>query len=281
VAAVDVYGNTVPRYHGTVHFTSTDPKAILPADYAFIQADGGSHYFSITLDTAGSQAIRARDTITTNLTGLRKGIAVQAASAAILTVAGFPSTDTAGSAHPVTVKAFDVYGNVATGYRGTVHFTSTDVAAALPINYAFTAADAGVHAFSVTFETAGTQSVRARDTVTSTITGLQKGIVVGPAAAALLSVSGFPSPDTAGVAHTITVKAVDAYGNATTTYVGTVHFTSTDGAALLPANYTFTSADKGVHTFTVTLTTKGTQAIRARDTATSTITGLQTGIVVQ
>jgi len=50
----------------------------------------------------------------------------------------------------VTVTAKDAYGNVATGYLGTVHFTSTDANAVLPANYKFTAANAGTHTFSVT-----------------------------------------------------------------------------------------------------------------------------------
>ena len=66
----------------------------------------------------------------------------------------------------------------ATGYLGTVHFTSTDAMATLPANYLFTVANAGVHTFSVTLKSAGTQAVRARDTVTSTINGVQNGIVV-------------------------------------------------------------------------------------------------------
>ena len=66
------------------------------------------------------------------------------------------------------------------GYTGTIHFTSSDSAAVLPANYAFVAADNGVHAFSggVVLKTVGTQWVRATDTVTATITGVQSGIVV-------------------------------------------------------------------------------------------------------
>ena len=75
------------------------------------------------------------------------------------------------------VTALDA-GNNVTGYRGKVHFTSTDPKAVLPADYTFTGADAGVHTFSVTLKTVGTQSVRVRDTVTSTVTGLQSGIVV-------------------------------------------------------------------------------------------------------
>ena len=49
-----------------------------------------------------------------------------------------------------------------------------------------------------------------------------------------------------------------------TGYTGTVHFTSTDNTATLPANYTFTAADKGVHTFTgLVLRKKGSRRSRS------------------
>ncbi len=61
----------------------------------------------------------------------------------------------------------------------------------------------------------------------------------------------------------ITVTAFDTTGATMTSYVGTVKFSSTDTTATLPANYTFTSADAGVHTFNVTLkTVSGTGPMR-------------------
>src|SRR5260370_37358497 len=93
-------------------------------------------------------------------------------------VSGFASPSTAGTASNVTVTAKDAYGNTATGYLGTVSFNSSDSQAALPGNYAFVTADAGVHSFSATLKTAGSRSLTATDTVTSTITGSQSGITV-------------------------------------------------------------------------------------------------------
>ena len=283
VAAKDAGGHTYAGYRGTVHFTSTDPAAVLPANYTFTSADAGIHTFSITLNTAGDQGVRARDTVASSITGARYGIVVIGYPVATLTLSG---TLTAGVAHSVTVTARDADGNTDPGYRGTMHFTSSDAKAILPGDYKFTASDAGVHVFSITLKTAGGQEVRARDTVTSTMTGAKYGIVA-PAKTATLVVSGLSSPRTAGVAGTITVRARDAYGNTATGYRGTVHFTSTDYAAsrgfglgFLPADYTFTAASAGTHTFSIDLITVGIQAVRARDTVTSTITGLEGGIVV-
>ena len=279
VKAVDAYGKTAAGYLGTVHFTSSDPLAKLPANYTFTATDAGTHVFTVTLETAGSQSVTATDTVTASIKGIQSGIVVNPAAATHLSVSTV-NPYVAGVAHSVTVTAKDVYGNTATGYLGTVTFTSTDAKALLPANYTFTAADNGVHTFSVTLKTAGTQAVRARDTVTSTITGAQYGIVVTPAAAKTLVVSGLASPRTAGVAGIVTVTARDAFGNSATGYLGTIKFTSTDSKALLPADYKFTAANAGTHTFSVTLKTAGTQAVRARDTVTATLTGAQMGIVV-
>ena len=105
-------------------------------------------------------------------------------------------------------------------------------------------------------------------------------VVVNPGAAATLTVAGFPTPQTVGVAGNITVTARDSFGNVATGYRGTVHLTSSDGAAVLPADYTFTALDNGTHTFPVTLNTVGTRSITATDTVTGTIVGSQSGITV-
>jgi hypothetical protein len=49
-------------------------------------------------------------------------------------------------------------------------------------------------------------------------------------------------------------------------YLGTLHFTSSDGLAVLPADYTFTAADAGIHSFQVTFNTLGSQTITMTDT---------------
>src|SRR5262245_248667 len=50
-----------------------------------------------------------------------------------------------GSALPISVTALDVTQATDTGYRGTVHFASSDPNAVLPADYAFTAGDNGAH----------------------------------------------------------------------------------------------------------------------------------------
>ena len=60
---------TLTGYTGTVHFTSSDAQAILPADYTFLASDAGSHVFSFTLKTLGDQTITVTDTHSAGFTG--------------------------------------------------------------------------------------------------------------------------------------------------------------------------------------------------------------------
>lgn len=97
-----------------------------------------------------------------------------------------------------------------------------------------------------------------------------------------LVVSGFPNPQIAGVPGSVTVAAQDQFGNPALGYTGTVHFTSSDARAALPADYTFVSGDNGSHTFSagVTLNTIGTQSITASNLALASFIGTQSGILV-
>jgi hypothetical protein len=88
-----------------------------------------------------------------------------------------------------------------------------------------------------------------------------------------LVLSGLPATVPAGMAEPLTVTVRDATGNVVTGYTGTVHFQSSDRAALLPADYPFTSADQGQHTFSVTLNTAGAQTITVTDTTYRKIAG--------
>ncbi len=108
------------------------------------------------------------------------------------------------------------------------------------------------------------------NTVSQTIHVLAHGsathfVVAGPASAA---------PETV---QSYTVTATDSLGHTDAGYTGTVKFTSTDGAATLPANSTLTSGSK---TFSVTLVTAGTQTVTATDTVLSSITGTSNGATV-
>ena len=179
-------GTTATGYLGTIHMTSSDAQAGLPANYTFTSADDGSHTFTVTLKTSGSQSITATDTATPAVTGTLSGINVSPGAARVFVLAGLPGSLSAGAVQTFTVTARDAYGNMATGYIGTVKFTSSDTQATLPANYKFTAVDQGAHHFTVTFATAGPQSLTVKDTNSGT-TATQSGISVAPAAPTNLS----------------------------------------------------------------------------------------------
>jgi hypothetical protein len=279
VTIKDSNGNIVTSYRGTVHFSSSDRQAALPGNYTFTAADSGVHTFSVTLKTAGTQSITVTDIAMAALTGTQSGIVVNAAAASTLSASFTPSSITAGTNGSLTLTAQDSYGNVATGYRGTVHFSSSDLQATLPPNYAFAASDNGTHTFSVILKTAGNQTITGTDQANAALTA-SVPVQVTPAAAALLRVAGFPSPVAAGNPQLLTATAQDAYGNTALSYRGTIHFTSTDPQALLAYDYTFSAADNGSHLFAAVLGTVGTQTLTATDTGNAAITGTQAGIVV-
>jgi hypothetical protein len=191
--------------------------------------------------------------------------------AAYFVVSGFPSPATAGVSGTVTVTAYDAYGNVATGYTGTVQFTSSDGQAVLPADSTLSS---GTGTFSVTLVTVGSQSINVTDTVNSSING-SLAVTVDPNVATQLVVTSSSGVQTAGVPFTILVRAVDAYGNTATSYLGTVVFTTSDvGFGVnLPTSYTFTAEAAGEASFSAVLVTAGSQSINVTDTVNSSING--------
>ena len=180
VTAANTQGNPVATYQGTVHFSSSDGQAVLPADYTFTSADAGVHQFSVTLKTAGSQTVSVVDTVAASLNATVT-VGVTAGAAATLSLVA-PSSAKATQAFNVTVTLRDQFGNVATGYRGTVHFTSSDLVAQtlgdLPADYTFTGGDAGAHTFSVTLVTVGNQTITVADMANSTLNATSPPIAV-------------------------------------------------------------------------------------------------------
>ena len=173
-------------------------------------------------------------------------------------------------AQTYVLVALDQFGNVATGYTGTVHFASSDVQAGLPVDSTFTAADRGILNFTATLKTAGTQSVTVIDTAHPSVT-TSLSVSVAPGAVTHFIIIG-PSSVTIGVGFKITVSAVDDFGNVNAGYRGAVHLSSTDATGGTQ-NFTFSNNDNGVHVFSYTFNVLGPQAITIMDTINSAISG--------
>jgi hypothetical protein len=276
VTAVGGFGHIATAYTGTIHFGSSDARAGLPADYTFTAADHGSHTFTVTWKTAGAATLTVTDAAGVASTasiavnpGPVHGFNVQLSSAHL----------TAGQPVTVTVTAHDAWGNTVTNYAGTIHFWTADKIASLPAAYTLSPGDGGVHTFRVTFRTAGGQRLTAFDPSAAGRAG-SVTLVVAPAAASTLAVTGFPASVTTGMAGTFTVTARDAFGNVVTIYTGAVRFTSDDGHAVLPASYTFTAQDRGAHAFRAVFKTAGRWRLTATDVHAAAVTGSELGILV-
>ena len=249
VTAEDAYGNTTPAYTGTVTFSSTDGSATLPGDYTFVGGDNGVHAFTngVTLTTVGTQTVTATDTVTGSIAGTTSAIAVDPAGAATLAVVASPHHDHRRHTTSVTVTAKDAYGNIATGYTGTVHFTSTDGSATLPEQlHLHRRRRRRAHLHALTLKTAGSRAHRHRHR--HRLDHRHQRRSLSTRRRPRPSTSARAGSSTAGNAVNVTVTARDAYGNVATGYTGTVHLTSTDAGATLPADYTFVAGDNGAHT---------------------------------
>ena len=279
IKALDTFGNTATGYTGVVHFSSSDAggSVILPPNYTFVSGDSGIHTFSsgVELVTAGTQTVTAADASTGSINGSAT-VSVSAASATHLLITA-PSP-TAGVAFTITVTAQDTFNNTAPTYTGTVHFSKSDngIGSALPSDYTFVPANAGIQTFGVTLVTSGLQSLTATDTVTASISG-SAVVTVAAASATSLTVTA-PAGTVAGVPFSVVVTAKDTFGNIATGYSGVVHFTKSDSnaGAAVPADYTFVpGSDAGVHTFSagVKLATVGSQTVTATDAGNGSISG--------
>ncbi len=304
-----------PATFSPAQVTLTGPGGAVSAVSVAPVAGSNDHTFAITFPTrsaAGAYTLtvgpNVEDWYGNAMNQNRNGVNGEAADAFVetinqasggsgdvLLVAGIPSNATAGVSYSFAVTALAPGGGTDTGFSGTIDFSSTDPqVAGLPSSYTFNpSSDKGVHTFSVTFKTAGMQSITATEPSASAVTGSEGDILVQAAAAKTLAITTSGNP-TAGVPFAVTVTAKDAYGNVATGYVGTLGLSSTDTAAqlpltyngntpagLVPATYAFAPEQLGTGTFDVTFETAGTQSLTATDTGNSSLTVTASGLDVQ
>ncbi len=221
VDAVDASCVRVITVADTVHLTSTDANAVLPADAALV---GGTKSFSVTLKTAGSRTITASDvTNPAKAAGTSSSVSIVAAAftklqllipgetAAPGTAAGkvgTPLGQLVGVAFTVTVNAVDANWNVKSS-TDTVGITSSDTLATLPANAALVG---GTRTFSVALRTT------ARTITASDITSPAKTASTSPAIT--LTAAG----------PTVTIN--QAVGQADPTSVSPINFTVVFSAAV-------------------------------------------------
>jgi len=269
ITAMDAHGDIMKDYTGTVHFTSTDAYATLPADSHLTNGTGS---FTAILRAGGTHTITVTDTQYPAATATSNLYTVTGAK---FVVTGLPATAPVGqkisfqvTAQDAAGKPFPYYSN----YAGKVHLSGSDAKAIYaPDNLL----NNGVGTFTVIFRTTGNRAVRATDSVFPGITGVSGTVNVTSDHATKLAVSTIPTAY-AGGKITVNITALDIYGNLITTATPTIHFTSTDPKAVLPTDLTLVG---GKGQAFVTLNSAGTRAIVVSDTA-NTLTSAKANVAV-
>jgi sugar lactone lactonase YvrE len=274
VTAYNSDGTVATGYTGTVHFTSTDPNAVLPQDTPLTSGTGT---VSLTLKTAGAQTITVADSsgspsvtsssITTNA----------AVASAISVVSGSGQSATIGAAFSsaLHVKVVDAYGNPLSGATVTFTAPASGASAVLSAASTTTASDGTA---SVTATANGTASTTAY-TVSATITGATSAsftltnnavtptLTVKPSATSLVygqpvTVAATLSP--ASVGTTVPVAAMSFYdGTTTLTTSGTLASGSSSYAVSVPSvgSHTYAASYAGDTNFSAVAKTSATSAL--------------------
>jgi hypothetical protein len=247
-------------------------------------ASGGVATFNdLSITTAGTYTLKATSATQPSLAQVNSSsFIISPAAADHLAFGTQPSNTTAGQtiSPAVTLRILDIFGNLTTSTANVSLAIATGPSGSSLLGTTTVAAAGGIATFStLSIQKAGTYTLGASSTGLTGATS--NSFVINPGAASTLSITA-PGTVFAGTPFTITVTALDQFGNTATGYTGTIQFTTSAASSTLPANYPFTAGDAGVHTFTngVTLLASGSQTITATDTVTPSITGTATVSVV-
>jgi len=265
VYATDQYGNQISSVNDAVRITATDSSGTangvtVPADISL--ADGAAQ-FNFIFRTSGNQTITAADLDTAGITNGTTSVVVQASSITYFEIANLSSPQTAGGSASPVIRARDQYGNLVTGWTGSVWITSPDTDWTLPFestinitsgnsqlvghrwHVTFTASDNGQRTLSMSFRRAAASArlfvtTVEDDTIDAPtgIHGISGNIVINHGALNRMQVlppgmdarpgtadgeHGVPTGQSANSPFYVTVNAVDAWYNVITAGTGSTH----------------------------------------------------------
>ncbi len=109
----------------TIHFSTSDARSQLPADYTFVASDNGAHVFTFTLDQSGAETVTITgpggsftQTATVN---------VSPGAASQIVFVPVPRTEFIRTPFAVTIEALDAFGNLAPAASGILTLRSPDL----------------------------------------------------------------------------------------------------------------------------------------------------------
>jgi hypothetical protein len=149
VQSLDLYNNPVPTYRRTIHFSSSDPAAVLPYDYTFTLNDNGHHTFTVILKTPGYQTVTVTDVDLPVISGSTS-----------FTVTG-PSGRSSSSVAGLSAIAPDVLSILIADDRGTASFSAGGPAAQSLVDYTLPTADDMMLALQATPTSVDTETAEA------------------------------------------------------------------------------------------------------------------------
>jgi hypothetical protein len=136
VTAVDATDTVDTAFANTVHFSSSDPLAVLPDDYTFLPGDMGTRVFSVAFGTAGTESLTATDTTKSLVSGVLPPVTVvipisqtvsftsTAPTGAMVGGPTYTPTASATSVLPVTITIDSTSSSVCSISTGVVSFTA-------------------------------------------------------------------------------------------------------------------------------------------------------------
>jgi hypothetical protein len=219
VTAMTASGVVDPDYAGTIRFSSTAPRTLLPADYTFNPSvDRGTKDFLVTFQSYGLWELLAQDLSTPSIKSHVSSITVTPGPPVRFIVA-LDAATVAGTVYTLQVIPVDEAGN-RTGYNGRVHFETTVLRAQLPpdTDVYFIPEETPLPQFPVTFSSAAPdpKTLTVTDVTGQSLSGSASTVVsAGPFAHVKLSTTA-PDPAPTCSETTLVLKAEDAWGNPVT-----------------------------------------------------------------
>jgi len=256
----DTFGNTVTDYQGTVGFSSTDSRVVLPSAYTFTEQDMGTRSFSATFKTAGMQTLTVADTARAGVIASAPFM-VKAGPAHAMRLSNLPAESESDTEVSFQVSFVDAFGNAAQEYTTVLSVQHSDETAPVVPAVTLVEANQGLATVRLTFFKAGVQTITVQDTQKASVNASAE-LRVRPGTAVAYALSPLPDAARVGEPLALTLTALDARGNRAQAYSGTARISTTDTAMKPLANVVFS---QGVAHVSVAFRTPGNQTVTATE----------------